>query len=142
MKTIRLALAVLFVALVLVGCGPKATPEPPQVVEAIFAEELTDEMEIFDEGEELVGREAEGVEQKRTFRGAFAPMTERDVDVKGQSLRRDMRLEMTRPTSQALLTIPELIEALEMYREQLTVRADSLREKAAWFYEKATEGQR
>ena len=104
--------------------------------------ELTDEMEIFDEGEELVGREAESVEQKRTFRGTFVPMAESDVDVKGQSLRRDMRLEMTRPTSQTLLTIPELIEALEMYREQLMVRADSLKEKAAWFYEKAAEGRR
>jgi hypothetical protein len=109
--------------------------------------ELTEDLDLFNEREELLGREAEGIETGANdlIFGERDTDEGRSYEISGipeswgfesseRTLNRPVDLVWT-PRSPVL--IQESIDRLRRFRSRITTQADSLRQRAEWFHEEA-----
>ncbi|HHS12867.1 MAG TPA: hypothetical protein ENN03_03750 [bacterium] len=101
--------------------------------------ELTRDLRMFDEREEILGREIPLTDTRRLFsRGAqqsSMDMTQQEKDF----VIKDINHILSSPNPRSLASIQRWIEVLTEYREKVVSRADSLHRRALWFHEKAEE---
>jgi len=113
--------------------------------------ELAEDLDLFNEREELLGREAEGIEtgandlifgeidteERSSYEFSDIPDAW-GFESSERTLNRPQDLVWT-PRSPVL--IQESIDRLTRFRNRMTTQADSLRQRAEWFHEQAQKGQ-
>ena len=117
----------------------------------IRMDELADDLELFNEREELVGRQSEDIEavlnnldywrittdEERTQTFLSSPQSW-EPEPSERTLNRPTDMILA-PRSPAL--IDDSIERLEHFRNRLAQRADSLQQKSEWFFNEAKAKQ-
>jgi hypothetical protein len=108
--------------------------------------ELASELELFDEREELLGRSSvteaaapfdDG--EQLDYPSDSAVRASLTADPVGTSLLPGISQAMNDPTPRSPEVIQEWIDRLAQHRDWMRSRADSLKERSAWFYRQAEE---
>lgn len=101
--------------------------------------ELTRELQMFDEREELLGREIPLTENRRLFSRGGQQTSPDMAQQEKDFVIKDINHILSSPNPRSLASIQQWIKVLTEYREKVVARADSLHSRALWFHEKAEE---
>jgi hypothetical protein len=117
--------------------------------------ELARDLDLFDEREELFGRQAGNVADQSNLLSYWDATFERTATAKGGGQPENWTPEVTRPSlnqnsdpgmrgtfPRSPENIQDSIERLERHRDRMRARADSLNQKAQWFYDEANKKQK
>lgn len=104
--------------------------------------ELTQEIDLFNEREELMGKASETALQ-RTADSRGTLQTEFNSDAGAEPSHIDkIQLALSGPTPRSITGLQDLIEQLKRYQGQMSSKADSLNKRARWFYDEAEKNRK
>ena len=113
--------------------------------------ELADEMDLFDEREELLGKSlTANTEGNPTLQGAetlediprISTVPAYGLERLEQARFKDIVLHLTGPKPRSLPALQQWIDSLQEYRNRIQTHADSLKLRAEWFYEEANRREK